>query len=69
TGSALLISGLTTVGGFAVLLLSPMPLVRNFGLLTALTIVYAVLIALLVLPSLLWAGNRLTELLNQQRAG
>ena len=46
TGSALLISGLTTVGGFAVLLLSPMPLVRNFGLLTALTIVYAVLIAL-----------------------
>ena len=69
TGSALLISGLTTVGGFAVLLLSPMPLVRNFGLLTALTIVYAVLIALLVLPSLIWAGNRLAELLSRQWAG
>jgi predicted RND superfamily exporter protein len=69
TGSALLISGLTTVGGFAVLLLSPMPLVRNFGLLTALTIVYAVLIALLVLPSLIWAGNRLAELLSRQQAG
>ena len=69
TGSALLISGLTTVGGFAVLLLSPMPLVRNFGLLTALTIVYAVFIALLVLPSLIWAGNRLAELFSQQRAG
>ena len=69
TGSALLISGLTTVGGFAVLLMSPMPLVRNFGLLTALTIVYAVLIALLALPSLLWAGNRLTELVSRQRAG
>ncbi|MCH2439862.1 MAG: MMPL family transporter [Candidatus Poseidoniia archaeon] len=69
TGSALLISGLTTVGGFAVLLLSPMPLVRNFGLLTALTIVYAVLIALLVLPSLLWAGNRVAERLSRWRAG
>jgi predicted RND superfamily exporter protein len=46
-----------------------MPLVRNFGLLTALTIVYAVLIALLVLPSLIWAGNRLAELLSRQWAG
>jgi len=43
--------------------------VRNFGLLTALTIVYAVLIALLVLPSLIWAGNRFAELLSRQRAG
>ena len=51
------------------LLLSPMPLVRNFGLLTALTIVYAVFIALLVLPSLIWAVNRLAELFSQQRAG
>ncbi len=69
TGAALLISGLTTVAGFAVLLLSPMPLVRNFGIITAATIVYSVVIAILVLPSLIWAGNRLSEWVSQQRTG
>jgi len=56
TGSALLISSVTTVCGFGVLILSPMPLVRNFGIITAATIVYSVFIAVLVLPSLLRAG-------------
>ena len=69
TGAALLISGLTTVAGFSVLLLSPMPLVRNFGIITAATIVYSVVIAILVLPSLIWAGNRLSEWVSQQRTG
>ena len=56
TGSALLISSVTTVCGFGVLILSPMPLVRNFGIITAATIVYSVFIAVLVLPSLLRAS-------------
>ena len=61
TGSALLISGLTTVCGFAVLFLSPMPLVRNFGIITAATIVYSVIIAIFVLPSLIWTASRIKE--------
>jgi predicted RND superfamily exporter protein len=61
TGSALLISGLTTVCGFTVLFLSPMPLVRNFGIITAATIVYSVIIAIFVLPSLIWTANRIKE--------
>ena len=61
TGSALLISGLTTVCGFTVLLLSPMPLVRNFGIITAATIVYSVIIAIFVLPSLIWTASRIKE--------
>jgi predicted RND superfamily exporter protein len=69
TGAALLISGLTTIAGFGVLLLSPMPLVRNFGIITAATIVYSVVIAILVLPSLIWAGNRLSEWASQQWSG
>jgi len=58
---AILISGLTTVCGFAVLFLSPMPLVRNFGIITAATIIYSVLIAIFVLPSLIWMSNRIKE--------
>ena len=61
TGSALLISGLTTVCGFAVLFLSPMPLVRNFGIITAATIVYSIIIAIFVLPSLIWTASRIKE--------
>ena len=64
TGSALLISGLTTFCGFAVLFLSPMPLVRNFGIITAATIVYSVFIAIFVLPSLIWMTNRVKEWYN-----
>ena len=66
TGSALLISGLTTVSGFAVLFLSPMPLVRNFGIITAATIVYSMLIAIFVMPSLIWITNRIKEWISSQ---
>ena len=66
TGSALLISGLTTVSGFAVLFLSPMPLVRNFGIITAATIIYSMFIAIFVLPSLIWISNRIREWISSQ---
>ena len=66
TGSAILISGLTTVSGFVVLFLSPMPLVRNFGIITAATIVYSVIIAIFVLPSLIWMSNRIKEWYSSQ---
>ena len=66
TGSALLISGLTTVSGFAVLFLSPMPLVRNFGIITAATIIYSMFIAIFVLPSLIWISNRIKEWISSQ---
>ena len=69
TGSAILISGLTTVCGFAVLFLSPMPLVRNFGIITAATIIYSVLIAIFVLPSLIWMSNRIKEWYSSQISG
>jgi predicted RND superfamily exporter protein len=57
TGSALFISALTTICGFAVLLLSPMPLTQHFGIITAATIMYSFDLAVFVLPILLvaWA--------------
>ena len=66
TGSALLISGLTTICGFAVLFMSPMPLVRNFGIITAATILYSMFIAIFVLPSLIWISNRIREWMSNQ---
>jgi predicted RND superfamily exporter protein len=57
TGSAIFISALTTICGFAVLLLSPMPLTQHFGVITAATIFYSFDLAVFVLPLLLvaWA--------------
>ena len=53
TGGALLLSALTSIGGFAVLGLAPMPIFAVYGILTAVMIALAVLVTLLVLPSLL----------------
>ncbi len=57
TGSAIFISALTTICGFAVLFLSPMPLTQHFGVITAATIVYSFALAVFVLPIFLvaWA--------------
>ena len=53
TGLALLMSAGTTICGFAVLTLSPMPVVREFGIITALTVFFSVILSLVVLPVLL----------------
>jgi predicted RND superfamily exporter protein len=60
TGAALLISALTTVLGFGMLIFAPIPPQVQFGLITAITIGYAFLISVLVLPLLLayWAKLR-----------
>jgi hydrophobe/amphiphile efflux-3 (HAE3) family protein len=57
TGGALLSSATTTASGFAVLLVAILPFLQSFGLITALTIVFAFLASVFVLPSLLvvWA--------------
>ncbi len=53
TGGALVLSALTSMGGFLVMSLAPMPVFADFGLLTAVMILFSLLVALLVLPSLL----------------
>jgi len=58
TGGALLGSVLTTVFGIGVLVLSVFPAIGDFGLLTALSVVYAFLSSLLVLPSALVLWER-----------
>lgn len=57
-GRAFVASGLTLVGGFAVIALSAFPLLRDFGIIVALNTLVALLVALIVLPPLLvWADG------------
>jgi predicted RND superfamily exporter protein len=53
TGSALFISGVTTICGFAVLMISPIPIIAHFGFIIATTIIYCGVLAVVVLPILL----------------
>ena len=58
TGSALIGSALTTALGFAMLALSPLTAFQQFGMLTAITIAYALIAAVLVVPPsmIVWAA-------------
>ncbi len=58
TGGALLGSAATTVGGFGVLVFAILPPLQQFGLITGLTIVYAFLGSVFVLPSFLALWTR-----------
>jgi predicted RND superfamily exporter protein len=58
TGGALLGSAATTVGGFGTLAIAILPILQQFGIITGLTIIYAFLASVLVLPSLLVIWTR-----------
>ena len=58
TGSALLMSAGTTICGFMVLLLSPVPVIRDFGVVSSISVAFSLILALLVLPGLLAAEVR-----------
>ena len=59
TGRAFFISALTTIGGFAVLISSPLPLLRDFGIIVTLNVAIALLAALVAMPPILqWADAK-----------
>jgi len=59
TGRAFATSALTTIAGVGVLVVSPLPLLRDFGLVTATNVAVALLSALVVLPPIMvWADRR-----------
>ena len=61
TGVALMLSAATTSAGFLVLMLSPMPVIQDFGLITAVTVFFSLLLALVLLPVLLELAARAQE--------
>jgi predicted RND superfamily exporter protein len=58
TGGALLISAVTTIIGFGMLVLTPMPVEQQFGIITALTILFAFLTSIFILPPVLLFWGR-----------
>jgi len=67
TGMAVLISGVTALVGFTVLLFSDIPIVREFGLTTLLNIVVTLLVVLVVLPALINLST--TQLKSRDNSG
>ena len=61
TGVALIMSALTTAFGFLILLFSPMPVIQDFGLITAVTVFFSLILALLLLPVLVELSARNKE--------
>lgn len=58
TGGALMIAAITTIAGFSMLMLTPMPVEQQFGLISALTIFFAFLTSIFILPpTLMFWGN------------
>ena len=52
-GRAFVASGLTLAGGFAVMAVSPLPLLRDFGIVVAVDVAIALVSALVIMPPLL----------------
>jgi len=57
TGVALILSAGTSICGFLVLRLSPMPVVQDFGVVTSLTVFFSLTLALGLMPLLLTADS------------
>ena len=53
-GKATVASGLTTVGGFSVLMLSKFVILKDFGLMTVINIILALIATFVILPALIW---------------
>jgi len=57
-GSAITVSGLTTVFGFSALLLSSFNIISNFGMVTVITVGFSLIGAIIVMPAVLAIANR-----------
>ena len=68
TGTALILSAATSITGFALLALAPMPVFAAYGLLTAVMIALSLLASLTVLPSLLYLLTPRTQIAQQRAA-
>lgn len=58
-GTAITVSGLTTVFGFSALLLSTSPIIQNFGLVTVITVGFSLIGAIVVMPAVISVMDRL----------
>ena len=60
-GMAITVSGMTTVFGFAALLLSSFGIISNFGLVTVISVFFALIGAIIVMPAILVLAGRIEK--------
>ncbi|NPA74755.1 MAG: MMPL family transporter [Euryarchaeota archaeon] len=70
TGSSIFGAAATTMAGFGTLILSSMPPISQFGLISALSILYSFVLSVFILPSMLyvWAEHREKRIINRGNA-
>ncbi len=71
TGSSIFGAAATTMAGFGTLILSSMPPISQFGLISALSILYSFILSVFVLPSMLytWAERREKKIITSENSG
>jgi len=57
-GTAVTVSGLTTVFGFSALIMSTSPIISNFGTVTVVTVAFSLIGAILVMPAVIAIMDR-----------
>ena len=62
TGGAILAAAITTIAGFGILILSPLPPEQQFGVITAMSIFYALVTTIVVLPPVLYIYGKWREI-------
>jgi hydrophobe/amphiphile efflux-3 (HAE3) family protein len=72
TGGALFIAALTTAAGFGMLILAPLPPEQQFGIITAMTIIYSYVTSIFVLPPVLmlwgeWRKKRKNYIISDRK--
>jgi hydrophobe/amphiphile efflux-3 (HAE3) family protein len=67
-GTAITVSGLTTVFGFAALTFSSFNLISNFGIVTVITVGFSLIGAIVVMPAILVLVGRIDERKRKSRA-
>ena len=67
-GTAITISGLTTVFGFSALTLSEFPIMANFGLVTVITVGFSLAGAILVMPAVLAVVSQIQDWLAARKS-
>ncbi len=68
-GTAITISGMTTIFGFSALLLSTFNIINNFGIVTVITVGFSLMGAILVMPAVLSIMDRFTQPPVEEKAG
>jgi hydrophobe/amphiphile efflux-3 (HAE3) family protein len=66
-GTAITVSGLTTVFGFSALLLSTFNIIKNFGLVTVITVGFSLIGAIVVMPAVLTVISHIAEMRKTRR--